>query len=136
MNVNESPKLEKERTYFQKIYNSIIKLSPEIRFVTIIDFNGRLMFGGQREGISNYLNPQSEKESLRHAIEAWKIRSKFSNAIGEGKYALVEYEKIKRITIPFDMNHLIYLTTEVSIDHNKLISNIRDLIQQNKFQQK
>ena len=110
-----------------------MNLSSKIRFVTIIDFNGRLMFGGQREGISNYLNPQSERESLRHAIEAWKTRNKFSDAIGEGKYALVEYEKIKRITIPFDRNHLVFLTTEVDIDHNVLISNILDLIKQHKI---
>jgi len=69
--------LKNERAYFRKIYHDIIKLSPEIRFMTIIDLDGRLMIGGQREGISNYLNPQSEKESLRHTIEAWRIRKKF-----------------------------------------------------------
>lgn len=110
-----------------------MKLNLKIRFVTIIDFNGRLMFGGQREGISNYLSPQSEKESLRHAIDAWKTRDKFSNAIGEGKYAFAEYAKIKRITIPFDKNHLIFLTTEVDIDHDDLISNILDLINKHKI---
>ncbi len=52
-----------------------MKSSSKIRFGIIIDFNGRLMIGGQLEGVFNYLNPQSEKESLRHAIEAWKIRA-------------------------------------------------------------
>ena len=124
----ESLKLKNERAYFQKIYYEIMKLSSGIRFVTIVDFNGRLMWGGQREGISNYLNPQSEKESLRHTIQAWTIRNKFSDAIGKGKYALAEYEKIKRITIPIDKNHLIYLTTEVNVDHDKLITAILDLL--------
>jgi len=124
-----SLKLKNERAYFQKIYYGIIKLSSEIRFVTIIDMDGRLMYGGQREGISNYLNPQSEKESLRHTMEAWRIREKFSDAIGRGKYALAEYEKIKRITIPIDKNHLIYLTTEIDVDHDRLIAGILDLLQ-------
>lgn len=121
-------KLKNERVYFQKIYDDIMKLSPEIRFLTIIDLQGRLMCGGQRDGVSNYLNPQSEKESLRHTIEAWKIREKFSDAIGKGKYALAEYEKIKRITIPIDKNYLIYLTTEVNADHDRLIADILDLL--------
>jgi len=86
------------------------------------------MIGGQRDGISNYLNPQSEKESLRYTIEAWKIRDKFSNAIGKGKYALAEYEKIKRITIPIDKNYLLYLTTEINVDHDKLISDIFNIL--------
>ena len=121
--------LKNERAYFRKIYHDIIKLSPEIRFMTIIDLDGRLMTGGQREGISNYLNPQSEKESLRHTIEAWRIRKKFSSAIGKGKYALAEYEKIKRITIPIDKNYLIYLTTEVNVDHDKLITGILEILE-------
>lgn len=131
MNSNDSL-LENERIHFQKIYNEIMKLNSKIRFVTIIDFSGRLMFGGQREGISNYLSPQAEKESLRHAIEAWKTRNKFSDSIGEGKYALAEYEKIKRITMPFDKNHLVFLTTEIDIDHNALISDILELIKRHR----
>ncbi|MFQ5782003.1 MAG: DUF6659 family protein [Nitrosopumilus sp.] len=136
MNIIESTTLMSGRSYFQKIHESIMKLSPEIRFLTIIDNHGRLMFGGQREGISNYLNPQSEKESLRHAIDTWKIREKFSNAIGEGKYALAEYEKIKRITIPLDKNHIVYLTTETNIDHDRLIADILNLVQQHKIEAK
>jgi Family of unknown function (DUF6659) len=132
VNVIESTKLENDRSFFEKIYNEIMNSSPDIRFVTIIDFNGRLMFGGQREGISNYLNPSSEKESLRHAIEAWNIRDKFTDSIGQGKYALVEYEKIKRITIPFDKNHLVFLTAEVTVNHDELIARILQLVKQNK----
>jgi len=70
-----------------------MKLSPEIRFLTIIDFDGRLMFGGQREGISYYLNPKSEKESLRHTIDAWLIRKKLSSVIGSEKYTLTELQR-------------------------------------------
>ena len=125
----ESLKLKNERVFFRKLYYDIMKLSPEIRFVTIIDFDGRLMFGGQREGISNYLNPRSEKESLRHTIDAWLIREKLSNVIGRGKYTLTEYTKIKRITIPIDKNHLIYLTTEITVDQDKLIAKILELLQ-------
>ena len=58
-----------------------MKSSSKIRFVIIIDFNGRLMIGGQLEGVFNYLNPQSEKESLRHVIEAWKIRTNFQTQL-------------------------------------------------------
>ena len=116
--------LEDERNIFRILCERIMGLSPKIRFVTIIDSHGRLMHGGQREGISNYLSPQTEKDSLRHTLETWKLRAKFSNQIGEGKYALAEYAKIKRITIPLDKDHLLYMTTEVSENHNDLIEEI------------
>lgn len=47
--------------------------------------------------------------------------------IGMGKYVLAEYEKIKRITMPLDENHILYITTEVSTDHDKIINAIGKL---------
>lgn len=112
---------------YKNIYENIMNLDSKIRFVTIIDVEGRLMFGGQREGVTNYLTPSEERESIRHAIDAWKLRTKFSGSIGAGKYALVEYEKIKRITIPLDDKHIIYMTTEIEADHSAIIAEILKL---------
>lgn len=47
--------------------------------------------------------------------------------IGMGKCVLAEYEKIKRITMPLDENHILYITTEVSTDHDKIINAIGKL---------
>jgi hypothetical protein len=41
-----------------------------------------------------------------------------------GKYAMAEYEKIKRITFPLKENHLLLVTTEVDADHGKIIRDI------------
>ncbi|MFY9300878.1 MAG: hypothetical protein WAO91_06790 [Candidatus Nitrosotenuis sp.] len=112
---------------YKNIYENIMNLDSKIRFVTIIDIEGRLMFGGQREGVTNYLTPSEERESIRHAIDAWKLRTKFSGSIGAGKYALAEYEKIKRITIPLDDKHIIYMTTEIEADHSAIIAEILKL---------
>lgn len=86
------------------------------------------MFGGQREGVTNYLKPDFQKESLRHALDAWKLRDKYTDFIGKGKYAIAEYEKIKRITIPFESDKIIYITTETDIDHDKIIKDIIEII--------
>jgi len=44
--------------------------------------------------------------------------------VGKGKYAMAEYEKIKRISIPSDVDHLILVTTEVAADHVDIINSI------------
>lgn len=62
----------------------------------------RLMMSGQREYVSNDLTPDLQKESLRHAMDTWKLSGKFSDFIGKGKFAIAEYEKIKRITISLE----------------------------------
>lgn len=113
---------------YKKLYVDIMGLDPKIRFAIIVDTEGRLMFGGQRESVTNYLTPSEERESIRHAIDAWKLRTKFAGSIGAGKYAMAEYEKIKRITIPLDDKHIIYMTTEVEADHASIINKILKMI--------
>jgi hypothetical protein len=39
---------------------------------------------------------------------------------------MAEYEKIKRVTIPIDENHLLLVTMEVIADHNSIIKQILD----------
>ncbi len=109
---------------YRKLYKEIMDLDPKIRFVTVIDCDGKLMYGGQREGVISHLKPEYQRRSLRHTLDAWELRNRFAGSIGEGKYAFAEYEKIKRITIPLGTKHLIYVTTERSADHTQIISDI------------
>ena len=113
---------------YMKLYHDILNIDPKIRFVTIVDIEGQLMAGGQRDGISNYLSPEDERQSIKHAIDAWKLRMHFTGSIGKGKYVLAEYEKIKRMTIPIDDKHVIYMTSEVDADHTQIINKILRLI--------
>jgi hypothetical protein len=60
-------------------------------------------------------------------MSAWKTRGELASKIGKGKYVLAEYEKLKRITMPLDDNHLLYITTEANADHTKIIECINRL---------
>ena len=71
------------------------------------------------------LSPEESKKSLELAVNAWKTRGALQSKIGRGKYVLAEYEKIKRITMPLDEEHILYITTEVDADHSKIIDNAR-----------
>ena len=71
-----------------------------------------------------YSTPEESKRSLEMAVSAWKTRSQLASKIGKGKYVLAEYEKIKRITMPLDDNHILYITTEVNADHDKIIKSV------------
>ena len=109
------------------IYEEIVKSDPNIRLVTICDLNGKIIYSEHREGVKNLLTPEESKKSLELAVNAWKTRSQLAPKIGKGKYVLAEYEKIKRITMPLDDNHLLYITTEIGADHAKIIDKARGL---------
>lgn len=109
---------------FYNLYNSIMNLDDGVRFVTILDKSGEVLFGGQREGIQNYLSEEDQKKSIKHVTDAWFSRNQFSSGIGEGKYAMAEYGKVKRFTFPLNANHIIYITTEPHLDQNSFIENV------------
>lgn len=108
-------------------YNDIVNIDPNIRLVTICDSDGKTMYSRHREGVENLLTPEETKKSLEMAMTGWKVRSEVSHKIGKGRYVLAEYEKIKRITLPFGDDYLLYLTTEVQANHMNIINRIRKL---------
>jgi hypothetical protein len=51
--------------------------------------------------------------------------------IGDPKFAMAQYGKINRITIPLENDGVILVTTEIGIDINKLVTGIIQI--RNKF---
>ncbi len=112
---------------YDDLCKEILKIDPKIRFAGVCDEAGEIRHGGQREGIMNLLTPEESKKSMMQAFARWGLRNALAPKIGRGKYAMAEYEKIKRITFPLDQNHLLLVTTEVDADHMKIIDNILKL---------
>ena len=108
-------------------YNDIINIDPNIRLVTICDSEGNIMYSRHGEGVKNLLTAEESKKSIAMAMTGWKVRSELSHKIGRGKYVIAEYERIKRITMPFGEDYLLYLTTEPQANHLNIINRIRKL---------
>ena len=107
---------------YKSIFDKVLGIDPKIRFATIFDMNGNVLFSVHREGVKSLLTPEESQRSLQLAIKAWISRNEVSDKIGKGKYALVEYEKLKRITLPLDSENILYITTDVEADHAKIIT--------------
>jgi hypothetical protein len=109
---------------YDKLSKDILGLDSEIRFVGVSDDSGETRFGGQQEGVKNLLSPEETKKSNLQAMARWGLRNSLTTTVGRGRYAMAEYEKIKRITIPLGIDHVMLVTTEVSANHLKIINNI------------
>lgn len=114
---------------YAKLCKQILELDPKIRFAGVCDESGEIKFGGQREGLVNLLTAEETKKSNLQALARWGLRNSLASKVGRGKYAMAEYEKIKRITAPLDSDHLLLVTTEVNADHQSIIKNVLELIQ-------
>jgi hypothetical protein len=81
-----------------------------------------------REGVTNYLSDDETKESLDHAVSSWKSRAKISNKIGKGKYVLAVYEKLRRVTVPLDNDHLLLVTIDNQGGQSEIMGKIMNQI--------
>jgi hypothetical protein len=109
---------------YNKLCKDILGLDTKIRFAGVCDDTGEIRFGGQREGIKNLLSPEETQISNVQAMARWELRDSLSHKLGREKYSMAEYEKIKRITFTLDPDHLLLVTTEVDIEHMKVIDGI------------
>ncbi|RMF28589.1 MAG: hypothetical protein D6752_07400 [Candidatus Nitrosothermus koennekii] len=112
---------------YDQLCKYIIKMDPKVRFAVICDESGEIIYGGHRDNIDSLLTEEESKRSLQQAWARWKLRNELASKIGRGKYAMAEYEKIKRITIPLDDMHLLLVTTDVTADHMRIINEILSL---------
>ena len=111
----------------RKIGEKILKTSKSIRFVTICDNNGKLVYTVHPKKVKSKLSKNESKKSLAAAARAWKTRKELSRKLGQCKYVVAEYDKVKRITMPAGKNHLLYVTTAPNFDHNKIVSKVKQL---------
>ena len=96
----------------EKLLNMILGEIPSSRVAIICDHDGNILWNSIRDNTTSYLTMDETKESLKRSIKSWQERNKLSSKIGNGKYAIVAYDKIKRITVPLPNNHLLFVSLE------------------------
>jgi len=96
----------------EKLLNMILGEIPSSRVAIICDHDGNILWNSIRDNTTSYLSMDETKESLKRSIESWQERDKLSAKIGNGKYAIVAYDKIKRITVPLPNDHLLLVSLE------------------------
>ena len=96
----------------EKLLNMILGEIPSSRIAIICDHDANILWNSVRDNTTSYLSVDETKESLKRSLKSWQERDKLSSKIGNGRYAIVAYDKIKRITIPLPNNHLLFVSLE------------------------
>ncbi len=105
--------------------HKILKVSPSVRVVSICDLKGKLIFSERSKKVKILVSKKQSLASLKAAAHDWKQRKKLLRTLGACKYVVAEYDNIKRIVIPAGKNHILYITTTASLDHNKVVRKVR-----------
>jgi hypothetical protein len=107
-------------TFYEKLCKDILNLDAKVRYAGVCDDTGEVKYGGQREGVKNLLSPEETKRSNVQALARWGLRNALAPKVGKGKYSMTEYEKLKRITVPLEGNHLLSVTIKVELTRERL----------------
>jgi len=95
-----------------RLVDMLLEANKNVRYACICDSEGKILWNSRRNDIQSMLTLEDTKASVKTACENWMKRDKLSGKIGKGRYAIVDYEKLKRITVPLKNNHLLYLHVE------------------------
>ena len=97
----------------EKLLNMLMEFNPIVRFTAVFSKDGTIEWSSQRDNVTNIIPIEETKASVKRAAESWNARGKLSlNGTGAGMYTITAYEKIKRITIPLDDDHILFISTD------------------------
>ena len=106
-------------------YNQLCKdtmdLDPSIRFSMVV-VDGVRRFGGYRYDVVGILDSDELTESIRHAYERMNGRFLVESELGKTRYAMAEYENVKRVTFPLDKKTLLLVSMDVKSKHSQIIN--------------
>jgi len=95
-----------------RLVSMILECNKNVRYACICDSDGNILWNSRRNDIQSLITLEDTKASLKMALENWKKRDNITAKIGKGKYSIVGYEKLKRVTVPMRNNHLLYVHVE------------------------
>lgn len=115
-----------------KICTEVMEIDPNIRFSGILSKNGTLVASNRKDGAESLLNDEETKMSFHYATQRWESRGNLAHKIGNEKYSMTEYDKIKQISIPLNGRDLLIISADLEANHNKIIEKSLNLIESNK----
>ncbi len=113
---------------FERLYADIMKIDASIRYAVIQNHTGEKICGGFRENINPILDNEELKMMHYYASQRWHTRKNIEHKLGKTKYAMAEYDRLKRITFPIDEKHMILVTVETESDHTSIIKKVLNLV--------
>jgi hypothetical protein len=110
----------------KKLCRQILDLSPQIRYVGLMNEFGRTISGQLRKDVIPLFSPDEARDENFLEATRNKMRKKFEKAIGKTIFTITENEKVKILTIP-RVRGFYYITLEKDAE-NKEIMCIVDFI--------
>ena len=111
------------------LIKKIGKLHKKIRFVAIINKNGKILKTEMRDEVPSLLKTKNEEKFCQDVTVRRKMREEFDKSLGKVRFVNVERENISQIVM-YAKTKSLFVTVEPEIsikDKNKIISQLKKL---------
>ena len=90
----------------------LMDYDSSIRFAAISDTSGKILWNSKRNDAKIKIPLSETKRTLQREAADWVDKSKLEDKsnLGRAMYHITSFEKIKRITIPIDAFHLLFIS--------------------------
>lgn len=116
---------------YEKFCAQILGVESKIRFAAVFDEWAVRLSGGMRDGVENLLSDHAQSELVNLATLDWKSRKNVAKWLGKTKYAMAEYDKIKRFSFYLGDDRLLLVSTEKDCDTNTVVDQVISLYYEN-----
>ena len=111
----------------EEFSKNILSLDPNIRFAGLIERSGYLFAGGSREGIDHHLKGRNAELSLSQSAHIVYLRERFLTELGNLKYIVYNYDKVKLFSMPVKQ-HILVFSTESTVSTEDIASKVSQYI--------
>ena len=111
------------------LIKKIGKLHKKIRFVAIINKNGKILKSEMRDEVPSLLKTRNEEKFCQDVTVRRKMREEFDKSLGKVRFVNVERENISQIVM-YAKTKSLFITVEPEIsikDKTKIISQLKKL---------
>ena len=112
----------------EQFSKNILNLDSNIRFAGIVEKSGRLYAGSMRSGIEEHLKGKSPEMSLAQSAYIVELRKMFTTDLGNLRYVIYTYEKVKMISIPVKEYVLVFSADDI-VNTDDLLEKVSQYIQ-------
>ena len=99
---------------YEKLLNMLMDFNESVRFAAISNTSGDILWNSKRTNAQINIPLSETKKTLRREAADWIDRCKLEDrsSLGRAMYHITSFEKIKRITIPIDAFHLLFISVD------------------------
>ena len=112
---------------YSKICDSILAVDPKIRFVGVINEQGRLVTGGMKENVEPLESEKDDELIFMELALRVKMRKEFDKQLGHVNFAMASRERALAISIPIN-GDILYVVAESDADYGILPKKILEII--------